>query len=375
MSEEKIKEIYVNNNFPSFQKLYLLVKKSDDTINKNEVKEFLDNQYNYQVLKQQNKTKQSGHIIAFRPNELWQMDIFDLKKYAPYNKNYGYLFVIVDVFTRKAGLMPMKQKNASSCSTSLQEIINKMGPPIIIMSDNDKAFLSKEFEQVLKTNDDIILDTNVKDDHKALGIIDRFARTLKTIISNYFLYNNTKVWINDINKIIDIYNNTPHRGIEYLTPTEASQDKYHEQILNLNLLKNKKNGSASDLSINDKVRIRIGNIFKKGTEPSFSDEIYDVINTDNNKILLSNGKKYKRSSLLKIVSVKTKDLNQPPTPPVVMMQPPKPNVNIIKEATKTHKIKQLHNRISIDQNNVIDKNDIKNKRNIKPPAYLSNYVK
>jgi hypothetical protein len=366
MSEEKIKEIYVNNNFPSLQKLYLLVKKLDNTINKNEVKEFLDKQYNYQVLKQQNKTKQSGHIIAFRPNELWQMDIFDLKKYAPYNKNYGYLFVIVDVFTRKAGLMPMKQKSASSCSVSLQEIINKMGPPIIIMSDNDKAFLSKEFEQVLKTNDSIILDTNVKDDHKALGIIDRFARTLKTIISNYFLYNNTKVWINDINKIIDVYNNTPHRGIEYLTPNEASQDKYHEQILSLNLLKNKKNGSASDLLINDKVRIRIGNIFKKGTEPSFSDEIYDVINTDNNKILLSNGKKYKRSSLLKIVPVKAKDLNQQPT----AMQP----INIIKEATKTHKIKQLHNRISIDQNNVIDKNDIKNKRNIKPPAYLSNYV-
>ena len=40
MSEKKIKEIYVNNNFPSVQKLYLLVKKSDDTINKNEVKNF-----------------------------------------------------------------------------------------------------------------------------------------------------------------------------------------------------------------------------------------------------------------------------------------------------------------------------------------------
>ena len=157
------------------------------------------------------------------------------------------------------------------------------------MSDNDKAFLSKEFEQVLKTNDDIILDTNVKDDHKALGIIDRFARTLKTIISNYFLYNNTKVWINTINKIIDIYNNTPHRGIEYLTPNEASQDEYHEQILSLNLLKSKSNAIPLDLTKNDKVRIRIGNIFKKGTEPSFSDKIYDVINTDNNKILLSNG--------------------------------------------------------------------------------------
>ena len=290
------------------------------------------------------------------------MDIFDLKKYESYNKKYGYLFVIVDVFTRKAGLMPMKQKNALSCSASLQEIINKMGAPIIIMSDNDKAFLSKEFEKVLQTNDNIILDTNVKDDHKALGIIDRFARTLKTIISNYFLYNNTKVWIDSINKIIDVYNNTPHRGIEYLTPNEASQDEYHEQILSLNLLKSKKNGNSSDLSINDKVRIRIGNIFKKGTEPSFSDEIYDVINTDNNKILLSNGKKYKRSSLLKIIEPIAQDGTEP-------------QVNIIKEATKAYKTKQLHNRISIYQNNIIDKNDIKNKRNTKRPAYLSDYVK
>ena len=68
MSEEKIKEIYVNNNFPSLQKLYMLVKARSLTINKNEVNEFSDKQYNYQVLKQQNKTKQSGHIIAFRQN-------------------------------------------------------------------------------------------------------------------------------------------------------------------------------------------------------------------------------------------------------------------------------------------------------------------
>ena len=40
MSEEKIKEIYINNNFPSLQKLHLLVKKLDGTINRNEVKDF-----------------------------------------------------------------------------------------------------------------------------------------------------------------------------------------------------------------------------------------------------------------------------------------------------------------------------------------------
>ena len=81
----------------------------------------------------------------------------------------------------------MKKKDASSCADALVKIIDKLGKPRIIMSDNDKAFLSKTFTQITDENE-IILQTNIKDDHKALGIIDRFARTLKTIISKYFLY-------------------------------------------------------------------------------------------------------------------------------------------------------------------------------------------
>ena len=164
------------------------------------------------------------------------------------------------------------------------------------------------------------------------------------------------MWIDKIDKIIDVYNNTPHKTLEYLTPNEASLDEHRKQILNINLLKSQVNKSTSDLSIGDNVRIRIGNIFKKGTEPSFSDDIYEVINTDNNKILLSNGKKYKRSSLLKVI------------------KPVTPATNIIKEATRKHKNVQLHKRISIDSNNIIDKNDISNKRKIKQPERYRNWV-
>ncbi len=71
MSEEIIKDTYTNNNFPSLEKLLILVKKKHQNITRKEVKEFLTKQYNYQVLKQQNKPKKSGHITALRPNEIW----------------------------------------------------------------------------------------------------------------------------------------------------------------------------------------------------------------------------------------------------------------------------------------------------------------
>jgi hypothetical protein len=46
--------------------------------------------------------------------------------------------------------------------------------------------------------DNIILDENVVGDDNALGIVDRFARTLKTIITHHFVHNKTKNWIDKI---------------------------------------------------------------------------------------------------------------------------------------------------------------------------------
>jgi hypothetical protein len=53
----------------------------------------------------------------------------------------------------------------------------------------------------------IIIDVNALGDHRALGIIDRFARTLKTIITKTFIDHNTTVWIDGIQSIINTYNN------------------------------------------------------------------------------------------------------------------------------------------------------------------------
>ena len=108
-----ISDLYVRNNFPGLEKLYILTRKDNKEITRKEVKTFLELQYNYQLLKVQPTINKPGHITALFPNELWQMDIFIMQKYSSTNSNYGYLFVIVDVFTRKAGAVAMKKKDAT----------------------------------------------------------------------------------------------------------------------------------------------------------------------------------------------------------------------------------------------------------------------
>ena len=105
-----ITNLYVKNNFPGLEKLYILTQKNNKYITRKEIKDFLESQYNYQLLKVQPIINKPGHIVALFVNELWQMDIFVMQKYSSSNKQYGYLFVIIDVFTRRAGVVPMKKK-------------------------------------------------------------------------------------------------------------------------------------------------------------------------------------------------------------------------------------------------------------------------
>ena len=72
----------------------------------------------------------------------------------------------------------------------------------------------------------------------------------------------------------------------------------------MNMDKNLKNiqihTKGSDLSVGDHVRISEKNIFKKGTEPRWSDEVYTVEGVKGLSVSLSDGKTYKRDKLLKI---------------------------------------------------------------------------
>ena len=65
-----ITNLYVKNNFPGLEKLYILAQKNDKSITRKEIKEFLESQYNYQLLKVQPIINKPGHIVALFPNEL-----------------------------------------------------------------------------------------------------------------------------------------------------------------------------------------------------------------------------------------------------------------------------------------------------------------
>ena len=112
--EDLINEVYENNNYPSLEKLFQLLKKKKIEVSRKDVKAFLDQQIEQQLTTTQKIKKATGHITALNLNECWQMDVYNLQKYSNDNKGYEYIFAIVDVFSRKAWAIPTKNKKAET---------------------------------------------------------------------------------------------------------------------------------------------------------------------------------------------------------------------------------------------------------------------
>ena len=94
-------ELYTENNYPAKAKLLQLAKQTRPETTAKDVDNFLNGELAYQLLKEtKNLTSNSGHIVAYRINEIWEIDIYDVSRYDKSNKGYKYMFAVVDVFTR-----------------------------------------------------------------------------------------------------------------------------------------------------------------------------------------------------------------------------------------------------------------------------------
>ena len=63
----------------------------------------------------------------------------------------------------------------SITSKSLSQIVTKKYTPTILMSDHDSTFMSPQFQQILRDKD-VMHQSNIINDHHALGLIDSFTR-------------------------------------------------------------------------------------------------------------------------------------------------------------------------------------------------------
>ena len=110
-----------------------------------DVKAFLDKQQSRQI----KGDKKYNSYVAKDPLQEIQIDLADFTKSAEENDGYRYLFVAVDIFTKKIHAVPIKDKKPEESVKAMTEILNTIGVPKTIYHDNEGSWNSKPFLRLI----------------------------------------------------------------------------------------------------------------------------------------------------------------------------------------------------------------------------------
>ena len=117
-------------------------------------------------------------VIVNHIDEIWSADLVFMDKLSKWNKGFKYLLTVIDVFSKFAWVVPLKDKKGSSITTAFADIIKKYKrKPEYLWVDKGSEFYNKTFKEWLLQNDIELYSTF--NEGKAV-VIERFNRTLKS---------------------------------------------------------------------------------------------------------------------------------------------------------------------------------------------------
>lgn len=209
-------------------------------------------------------------------------DLFEYPFFKRINNGYVYGLVIIDCFTRKLYFKPLKKKDAVSTATALDQILSELDePPINFVTDSGKEFFNSNVHKVFESFGIVHYRPPTKTLWKA-SMAERAIRTIKSRLAKIFYKRKSNKWIDVIDKVVDNYNNTPHRAHGF-KPVDVTDE--NREIVYKKLYPSKNVSVVCKLFVGDKVRkIREKSLFEKGYTQNWSDELFIVDSVRNDGI-------------------------------------------------------------------------------------------
>ena len=195
------------------------------------------------------------------------VDLADMQSLSRKNKGIKYLLSAIDLFSKYAFVIPLKDKKGISIVNAFNKIIKQSNrKPNKIWVDQGGEFYNNVFEKWLSDNDIIMYSTY--NEGKSV-VAERFIRTLKNKLYKHMTATGKNVYYDVLDDVVNKYNNAKHSTLE-MKPIDVGDNNKRVYI-------DEHNEKDSRFKVGDRVRIsKFKNIFAKGYTPNWSSEIFIV---------------------------------------------------------------------------------------------------
>ena len=152
----------------------------------------------------------------------WGVGLVDMQWLSKYKRGIRYLLCTIDLFSKYAWVVPLKDKRGISIVNAFQKIASKGRKPNKIWVDKGSEFENYLFKRVLKKIN--IKMYSIYNQGKSV-VAEKFIRALKNKIYKHMTAVLNNFYCDVLDDIIKKYNNKVHRTIK-MKPIDVTSDSY-----------------------------------------------------------------------------------------------------------------------------------------------------
>ena len=279
-----LKKLYYDEGssggFSTPQDLYHAAKKKGEYwITIKQVKDWLQTQESYTTFKTVRRRFDRPKLVVSQSNWQWDVDMLNMTWYRKWNRDYGYVLVCVDIFTRYAFTRPLLSLRAGAVKDAFDQIFQYNEKPKTIRSDRGSEFLNGTMKSYFREMGIHHFPTNneIKTSH-----CERLIKTIRLRIGRMIRGKRSFTWVDYLPSLTQAYNESVHRSIN-MTPLNAMcvADKATlwkwQYTRNDAATKTGPNPEKFTLSLNDTVRLSYqSKAFERNYDEKWSKSVYTV---------------------------------------------------------------------------------------------------
>ena len=170
------------------------------------------------IIKKINKRK----VYSQFKDNTWGVDLADMQSLSRKNKGIKYLLCAIDLYSKYAFVIPLKDKKGISIVNAFNKMIKQSGTkPNKIWVDQGGEFYNNVFKKWLSDND-IIMYSTYKVGKSVVAEI--FIGTLKNKLYKHMTATAKNVYYDVLDDVVNEYNSTKHNTIK-MKPKDVRDNK------------------------------------------------------------------------------------------------------------------------------------------------------
>ncbi|NER45862.1 MAG: DDE-type integrase/transposase/recombinase [Symploca sp. SIO1A3] len=224
--------------------------------------------------------------FVYRRRELVQADLIEIGELSRSNGGVKYLLLVIDVFTKKIWVYPLKAKNAASVEDALRTWLERDvgAAPKLFSTDHGLEFNNGRVRALLESRDvrQLFADGTCK-----AAVAERANKSLQILIYKYLSDRQTKRYIDHLPLLVRSYNSRRHRTLEGMTPNEADLRRNEARVRGIHearyaRVKRKRPSFRAGQVVKVKIQAKAMSHYARAYNPQFSDEYYVIadVNTE-----------------------------------------------------------------------------------------------